>query len=152
MSRARNRFCTPPSSPPSSPSPTWDSSPPSSPVLDYLDLSVSESSLSPSHRVIDPLAASYNANCDKRNSSSLLFTPQRKTARYTSNQAPLTRQPTTINRRSQADEREYKIWEEVSNKVFESGCRTIDLRCLINSLFMSHDPSLLKFNSTVTAR
>jgi len=133
MSPAPNRFCTPPSSPPSSPSATWDSSPPSSPVPLYLDLNVSESSLPPS-RIIDPLAASYNANRSK----SSLSTPQPKRVRYTSNQAPLTAtqllQPFTI--RPQADDLECKIWEEASNTVFENGCRTIDLRCLKSFFFI----------------
>ncbi|KAF8817536.1 hypothetical protein BYT27DRAFT_7074476 [Phlegmacium glaucopus] len=122
MSRAPNRFCTPPSSPPSSPSATWDSSPPSSPATTYLDLSVSESSLSPS-RIIDPLAASYNANRSKLTFS----TPQPKRTRYTCSQTPLPAiQPFAIKQRPQ-DDLEYKIWEEASNTVFESGCRTIDL-------------------------
>ena len=124
---SRVHICSPPSSPPSSPAATWDwDSPPSSPSL--IDLSASESSFPPSppQRIIDPLAASYNAKNSKRDSSCTL---QPKTARNTvlpTTQAP---QPVAIKKRSQAGDLEYKIWEEASNKVFESGCRTIDLRC-----------------------
>jgi hypothetical protein len=143
-------ICTPPSSPPSSPAASWDwdSSPPSPSLV---DLTISESSLPPSppQRIIDPLAASYNAKDSKRNSS---CTIQPKKARNT---APLpttqTSQPNAGKKRSQADDLEYEIWEEASNKVFESGCRTIDLRFLTIYFFMSHDRSLFKFNSTVIA-
>ena len=126
MSRPHN--FTPPSSPPSSPVTTWDSSPPSSPST----YSVSDLSPPPSQIIIDPLAASYNANHSKGDSS-LLFTPQPKRARYT---APL---PTSqVKQRSQAGDLEYKIWEEASNKVFENGCRTIELRCLTHHFFSCH--------------
>lgn len=132
MSRTHN--CTPPSSPPSSPVTVWDSSPPSSPSSNH---SVSETSLSPPP-IIDPLAASYNANHPKRDPS-LLFTPQPRRSRYT---APLPTsqilQPLATKLRSQADDLEYKIWEEASNKVFESGSRIIDLRCLANHFSSRH--------------
>ena len=132
---SRVHTCTPSSSPPSSPAPTWDWDS-SSPSL--VDLSASESSLPPSppQRIIDPLAAAYNAKDSKRDSSCTL---QPKRARNTiplpTTQAP---QPSTIKKRSQANDLEYKIWEEASNKVFESGCRTIDLRCLTNHFSLSH--------------
>jgi hypothetical protein len=130
-----SHFGSPPSSPPSSPAATWDSSP-SSPSL--IDFSVSESSLPPSppQRIIDPLAASYNAKDSKRDSSCTL---QPKRARYTAT-LPITQapQPTSFKKRSQAQDLEYKIWEEASNNVFESGCRTIDLRCLANHFSSYH--------------
>ena len=134
---SRVHICTPPSSPPSSPAATWDwdSSPPSPSLV---DLNLSESSLPPSppRRIIDPLAASYNAKDSKRDSS---CTIQPKRARNTE---PLpttqTSQPIAGKKRSQADDLEYKIWEEASNKVFESGCRTIDLRCLSNYFSSCH--------------
>ena len=130
-------ICTPPSSPPSSPAATWDWDS-SSPSPSLVDLSVSESSRPPSplQRIIDPLAASYNAKVSKIDSSCTL---QPKRARNTTllptTQAP---QPIAIKKRSQADDLEYKIWEEASNKVFESGCRTIDLRCLTNHFSSYH--------------
>lgn len=144
MSRAHN--CTSPS-PPSSPATVWDSSPPSSP-------SPPESSLPPFERIIDPLAASYNVNHSKRNPPSLLFTPQPKRTRYTAPLPTTQIQPIVVKQRSQADDDlEYKIWEEASNKVFESGCRTIDLRYLTNyfSLHITRPFTLLKLNSTVIA-
>jgi hypothetical protein len=131
---SRVHICTPPSSPPSSPAATWDwdSSPPSPSLV---DLSLSESSLPPSppQRIIDPLAASYNAK-DSRDSSCTL---QPKRARNTS-PLPTTQAPIAIKKRSQADDLEYRIWEEASNKVFESGCRTIDLRCLTYHFSICH--------------
>ena len=134
---SRVHIYSPPSSPPSSPSATWDwDSSPSSPSL--IDLSASESSFPPSppQRIIDPLAASYNAKDSKRDSSCTL---QPKRTRNTAS-LPTTQVPIAIKKRSQADDLEYKIWEEASNKVFESGCRTIDLRCFTNHFhFMSHD-------------
>jgi hypothetical protein len=147
---SRVHIYSPPPSPPSSPAATWDrDSSPSSPSL--IDLSASDSSFpsSPPQRIIDPLAASYNAKDSKRDSSCTL---QPKRARSTvplpTTQAP---QPVAIKRRSQAGDLEYKIWEEASNNVFESGCRTIDLRCLTNHFSLSHDHSLFKLNSTVIA-
>ena len=141
MSRVPN--CYPPSSPPSSPAATWDSSPPSS----LIDLSVSESSLPPSPpQITDPLAASYNAKDSKRDSSCTL---QPKRARNTA--SPQTPRPIAIKKRSKADDLECKIWEEASINVFENGFRTIDLRCLTNHFSMSHDHSLFKSNSTVAS-
>lgn len=133
---SRVHIYSPPSSPPSSPTATWDcDSSPSSPSL--VDLSVSESSLPPSppQKIIDPLAASYNAKDSKRNSTCTLQPERaRNTAPLPTTQAP---QPKAIKKRSQADD-EYKIWEEASNKVFETGCRTIDLRCLTNHFSLCH--------------
>ena len=135
---SRVHICSPPSSPPSSPAATWDwDSSPSSPSL--IDLSVSESSFPPSppQRIIDPLAASYNAKDSKRNSCCKLQ-PKRagNTAPLMTTQAP---QPGAIKKGSQADDDlEYKIWEEASNRVFETGCRTIDLRCFTNHFSSCH--------------
>ena len=136
MSSVHNR--TPPSSPPSSPPTAWDwDSSPSSPSL--VDLSVSESSLPPSppQRIIDPLAAAYNAKDSKRDPP---FTFQPKRAPRNTVPLPTTQppQPVAIKKRSQVDDLEYKIWEEASNRVFESGCRTIDLRCLANHFSSCH--------------
>ena len=127
---SRVHIYSPPSSPPSSPAATWDwDSPPSSPSL--IDLSASESSFPPSppQRIIDPLAASYNAKDSKRDSSCTLQPKKsRNTVPLPTTEAP---QPVAIKTRSQVGDLEYKIWEEASNKVFESGCKTIDLRCFI---------------------
>ena len=129
MSCAQNTFCTPPSSPPSSPIATWDSSPPSSPGLAPTPLELCQ-------RVIDPLAASYRSST---------LTPQHKKARY-----DRVLQPVTIGKRPQADDLESKIWEEASTKVFESGCRTIDLRYPHKIFFMSHDPYLFDSDRQLT--
>lgn len=132
---SRVHICSPPSSPPSSPAATWDWD--SSPSPSLIDLSVSESSFPPSppQRIIDPLAASYNAKKSKRDSSCTLQPKRARNTALTTTQSP---QPAAIKKRSQADDLEYKIWEEASNKVFESGCRTIDLRCLTNHFSSCH--------------
>ena len=125
MSHAHHRTCTPSSSRPSSPVAAWDSSPPSSPSPSYLDLSAP-----PSQKITDPFAASYISNRPKRDSSSLSFSPHPKKARYTA--------PIANREKPKVDDLEYKIWEEATNHVFESGCRTIDLRCLTNHSFSCH--------------
>ena len=139
---------SPPPSPPSSPAPAWDRDSSPSPSIIDLTSSVSESSFPPSppQRIIDPLAAAYNSKDSKRDSSCTLRPKRAWNAALTTTQAP---QPAAIKKRAQADDLEYKIWEEASNKVFESGCKTIDLRCFtIISLHVTRPLTLqVKFDS-----
>ncbi|KAJ3511117.1 hypothetical protein NLJ89_g4288 [Agrocybe chaxingu] len=125
-----DKLYTPPSSPASLTSSTWNnsSSPPSSPT--HSDEGEREHD-APQTRVIDPLAGAYNAYRAKRTST--VFTPPctpQKKARWAYRSEPdmntdmEEQRPTPV---VSADNVEFALWEEAVENVFSSGQRKVDL-------------------------